>query len=622
MIRRSLLSLGLASMLTTLSGCPGDDGSGSGTGTDTDVATGDTGTTGDVTGGLDSTGDDSGSTGEPAGVELMPCDPTAEMPCDQGECAGHPMSGFYCRPRCSGMAEPGTPCGSDDVCLPTTPGSMETACYDVQECDFVTGDGCNLDAGDSCVVVAFEPLQTACVPTGNTAAGDGCDPPGMLDCGPGLACLGGDLDTGAQGLCTGWCEPDGALPPNCPACIALGEQVGTCSECGVLGDDCPDGAQCQLANELLGGECVDYGPGGLGAPCEPLDPAESCQEGLLCADLDGDEEGGPVCLQPCDPANPVCTGEGESCLDISLLEPEAPSGELGVCLAVGVMVCDPMAEPSTCAPGDNCLDLGGIGICGATCDPADGTMACDPNFACFPSDGTDINFGPFTEGNGACGAGCSSDIDCGGQTCLLLDGIESDGLCGTTCTPGAPGTCAGGETCVATPGDPMIGACMPGGNNCNPTNIGDCGAAACVPLEGEMLIGICVASCFEQDPVACGGMPSMCQSKTDPIWHEGTCVGGGPPCSLVEDDCGPGRACGVVGGGPFGGQAFLCDDAGPLGEGGDCSGDDSACGAGVGCIGGVCREWCDPMAPVCGSGSCTDVSLGFYLPAGTIGACL
>ena len=333
--------------------------------------------------------------------------------------------------------------------------------------------------------------------------------------------------------------------------------------------------------------------------------------------------GEPICLEPCDPASPMCAGEGESCLDLSILEPGAPSGQLGVCLALGVMLCDPAAMPTVCAPGDNCLDLGGgIAICGATCDPADGTMACDSNMACFPSDGPDINFGPFAEGNGACGTGCTTDVECGGQTCLHLDGLEAEGLCGATCTPGMPGTCAGGESCVATPEDPMVGACMTGGTTCNPTNLGECGGAACMPLDGEVNIGICLPSCFGQDPVACGGMPAMCQSKSDPIWHEGTCFGGGEPCSLVNDSCGPGQSCGVVGGGAFGGQAFLCDDEGPLGEGGDCSADEGACGVGVGCIAGVCRAWCDPMAPMCSSGACTDVSLGLYLPVGTIGACL
>ena len=98
--------------------------------------------------------------------------------------------------------------------------------------------------------------------------------------------------------------------------------------------------------------------------------------------------------------------------------------------------------------------------------------------------------------------------------------------------------------------------------------------------------------------------------------------GGGEPCSLVQDDCGPGQACGIIGGGAFGGQAFLCDDAGPLGEGDACEIGNDECGAGVGCVGGVCRAWCDPQAPACAAGSCIDVSVGFYLPPNTLGACL
>jgi hypothetical protein len=338
--------------------------------------------------------------------------------------------------------------------------------------------------------------------------------------------------------------------------------------------------------------------------------------------LDLEGAGGSVCVEPCDPASPMCTGEGESCVDLDVLDPGAPSGQLGVCLAVGATICDPDMMPSTCDAGQNCLDVGGgIGICGETCDPSAGSMACDGNFACFPSDGTDISFAPFAEGNGACGAGCTSDAECGGGTCLHLDGIEADGLCGATCAPGMGG-CGPGQSCVATPEDPMVGACMAGGNVCNLGNIGECGGGACVPMEGNMSVGICLPACFEQDPAACGGMPDLCQVKTDPFWHEGTCVGGGEPCSLVADDCGPGRECGIVGGSAFGGQALLCDDAGPLGEGDACDPGDDQCGAGVGCIGGTCRVWCDPMAPACVTGACTDLSLGLYLPAGTIGACL
>lgn len=619
---RSSLVLSLCSLLM-LTACPGDDGSADPTDSASDTGMGTGNSSG--TAGVDETADDTtaGSTGEPAGSDLSPCDPLVEDSCEEGVCAGSPMGGYFCRPGCSSMAEAGTPCGSDDVCLPVTPGAEQTACFDVGECDFVTGEGCNPATGETCVVVAVEPLLTACVPTGDAGRGQPCDPTGMLDCAPGLACLGSDLEEGTDGLCTGWCEPGASPSAECPSCAPLGDEIGTCAECTVLDDTCPAGSQCQLANELLGGVCVGVGPGFPGSPCEPFDPAQSCQEGLLCVDLDDAPGDQHICVESCDRSNAMCSDEEASCVDVGLFVPGAPSGELGVCLNVGLQVCDPMAEPTGCDPGDNCLDVGGgIGICGATCDPALGDGACEPNSACFPSDGTQLDPGPFVEGNGACGTGCSIDAECGGGTCLHLDGLEADGLCGATCTPGMPGACPVSQTCVATPEDPGVGACMVGGTACNPTNLGECGAAACVPMEGEVLIGICLPMCFSQDPAACGGAPALCQGKTDPRWHEGTCFGGGEPCTLVPDSCGPMQSCGVVGGQAFGGQAFLCDDAGPLPEGGDCSMDDGACGSGLTCLEGVCRAWCDLAAPACAAGSCTDASLGLYLPPGTVGVCL
>lgn len=620
MRRRSSFRLGLATLFLCLCGCPGDDAGGGG-GTETGTGTG-TGTATDD--GLDSTGDGTAETGEPAGVQLVPCDPLAESACEEGVCAGHPISGFYCRSGCSSMAVEGTPCGADDVCLPVRPAEAQTACFDVLACDLPSGEGCNLAAGDSCVAVSLEPLRTACVPAGDAGTGQACAPAGMIECGPGLACLGSDLDTSTAGVCTGWCEPGASLPDDCDACAALNDEIGTCSECTILDDTCPADAQCQLVNELLGGVCVGLGPGGPGSPCSPLDAAQSCQEGLLCVDLDAADEGEAICLSSCDPASPMCAGEGESCLDVGVFVPGAPSGQLGVCLAVGVELCDPMARPTGCPAGDSCFDVGGgLGICGASCDPAQGEAACMvDNTACFPTEGSQIDVGPFVEGNGACGLGCSTDLECGGDTCLHLDGLETSGLCGATCTPGMPGTCSPGESCVATPEDGGVGACMVGGTTCNPNNLGQCAGGACIPMEGEINVGMCLPSCFGQDPNACGGAPAMCQSKSDPTWHEGTCIGGGTPCNLIEDDCGPGRACGVTGGSAFGGHAFLCDDAGPLLEGGDCSADSSACGAGLGCVSGVCRVWCDPLADACPAGTCTDVAATLYLPAGSLGVCL
>lgn len=607
-----LATCGLVAL--ALFGCPGDDG---GPTRDTEATTG-TGDSGSDTSAVDSTGAD--STGEPSGPSLEPCDPRQAEPCDQGVCSGNALGGYFCRPACSSMAEPGTACGSDDVCLPSDVGE-QLGCFDIRDCDFVTGEGCPSDT-DTCVVVSLDPLRTACVPVGDVGRGGACDPSGMLDCEGGNACLGSDIEAGVMGLCTGWCEPASPLPADCPACAPLTDSIGTCAECTVLDDTCPEGTQCQITNELLGGVCVGVGPGGPGFPCTVLDSTNSCQEGLLCIDLGEASGGQPVCVEGCDPSDPMCSDDTQTCLDVGLFVDGAPSGQLGVCAQSDFEFCDPTLERPLCADGANCLDIGdGLGLCGAVCDPAQGDAACEGNRVCFPSDGTELNVAPFVEGNGACGLGCDTDVDCGGQTCLHLDGLAQPGLCGETCIPGGPSTCAEGSACVATPEDPGVGACVVGGTACNPMNVGDCGLAACIPLMGETLIGVCTVSCFSQDPVACGGMPGLCIGKTDPIWHEGTCVGGGEPCDPLGDDCGAEQTCNVAAGQAFGGHAYLCDDFGELPQGADCSADDNGCTQGHSCFDDVCRQWCDPALDRCTEGSCVDISLALYLPPGSLGVC-
>jgi hypothetical protein len=128
--------------------------------------------------------------------------------------------------------------------------------------------------------------------------------------------------------------------------------------------------------------------------------------------------------------------------------------------------------------------------------------------------------------------------------------------------------------------------------------------------------------CFVSDPMACVAVGASCHVKTDPIWHGGVCLGGGPTCDPIAQDCGAGQTCGVTGGGPIGGNAILCDDAGMIAEGGDCSGDDGGCAPGLYCLEDTCVATCDPAAPACARGTCTDISAAFYLPASTVGACL
>lgn len=599
-----------------LSACPGgSDGVG-----DTDGSSGsDTGTTGGPTTTLTATTEDSADTTTGVEVGLVPCDPTADE-CAPLRCGGAPTSGYYCRPTCSSMAAEGDACSDGGVCLPAAPGSAEMVCVVTRTCDPATGDGCDLGAGESCVVVDLEPLRTACEPAGTGGVASPCGPAGGNDCDVGLGCLGSDLLDGDSGFCTPWCTPPGDGGADCPVCVPIAEGLGSCAQCDVLDDQCADGSQCQPINEALGGVCIDYGPGGEDDPCSPIDPAQSCQQGLVCLELEDDVYS---CVPTCDPAAPMCEDPAKSCIDIGAVVPGAPTGELGLCIAGVQQFCDPDADPTGCDPGDVCLEVGpGVGVCGAPCDPTTGDAACPGNAACFPEMGGMLDVTPFVVGNGACGAACTDDGDCGGGTCLLVEGLASPGICGATCDPAAP-VCDAGSQCVATPADPLIGACVVGGTPCDPADVLSCvGMAqpACVVLDGGA-DAVCTDACFGQDPNACGGDAASCQVRTDAAFHAGVCVGQEPACDPLVQDCGDGQSCAVTGGGAIGGTAFVCRAAGPLGEGGDCSADDGACGLGLQCVADVCLALCDPAADDCAMGTCIDASAQLYLPAGTIGFC-
>lgn len=562
------------------------------------------------------------TTGGVEGNALIPCDPRDDEPCDVGECAGSTFSGFYCRPGCSDSAEPGTTCGSDDVCLPVTgnPGD-DLACFDVGECDVLDSSGCNLDAGETCVVASIEPFFTECVPSGGGGVGSACGPAGMHACDVGLGCFGADLDDDDSGTCQPWCVPDEPLPDGCNSCIPLGEGVGTCADCSVVAQDCPDEETCTPINEFLGGVCVPWGPGGAGESCG-FGPDEGCAEGLLCLPLE--DAGGAVCVEMCQPGEgAACSIAGEQCIDLGVIVPGAPQGELGLCIPTEQQFCDPSEEVTGCDPREVCFAVAeDFGICGPACDPTEGDASCEGNFACIPSDEDGaFNVDPFIEGNGACGIGCANDGECGGDTCLLTDGLDVDGICGTTCTPGEAG-CAPEMTCVPTPGDPGVGACIPIGDPCDPALQGECAGAGgtCIVLDGEV-DGVCMPQCFVQDPGACMGMPASCQVRSDADYHAGVCLGGGDVCDPVLQDCEAEQACRVTAGGPIGGISFTCDEGGGTPAGGGCADDDEACGPGLFCFEEVCTTYCDPAADDC-PGSCQDFSAQIYQPPGTLGACV
>jgi hypothetical protein len=557
-----------------------------------DESTGETGDASTSEPGSDGTSDDAPDpdSTDDGGTPLGPiaCDPRADE-CAPQRCAGAPIGGFWCRPPCSSMAMEGTEC-SEGLCLPAGGEPEPLACFGVRECDPITDEGCGDD--ESCVVVDLSPVRVACVPRGDGALGDACGPAGAHACAPGSACLGASLDDDGAGVCTAWCEPGSASSAECPACVAVSDTLGACGECDVLDDGCEAGTHCQPVNEVLAGECQPDGTGLPGMPCDPTGAGAGCIAGLVCIELLPDTH---ACIQPCDPGGPACTDPDASCVDVAALDPAAPVDQLGVCLATGAVTCDPLDAPAGCDDGLVCLVVApGVGLCGADCDPTAGDEACEGNAACLPEADGEVDVAPFIAGNGACGAACMLDDDCTTGTCLLLAGLDAAGVCSE-----------GGET----PCDPSM-----------PASCTDPDALACVATD-DGTSGVCLPSCFVQDPAACGD-PTACHGKTDPEWHSGVCFGQEPACDPIAQDCLGAQSCVIIGGTAIGGHAFVCSGAGAVAEGGDCTDDAATCAAGLVCTADVCRVPCDPAAEACDTGTCTDVGAAFYLPADTVGVCM
>ncbi len=594
---------------------------GGGSGGETE-GTGSTGGTGSGTATAGSSGGSSSGTTGGTGGALMPCDPLAPD-CGADLCAGRPSAGYYCRPPCPAGASEGDACDGG-VCLPMgAPDGVvdELACYELDACDFITGDGC--EAGETCAVVDASPVRTACVPSGGSTAGEPCAPNGVLACGPGLACLGSDLDGPDPGVCGPWCVPGDPLPADCQGCIAINPDIGTCAECNILDDTCGAGTQCQPVNEFGGGLCIPFGSGGEDDPCEPVDPNATCQEGLLCLEVEQDMWS---CVPTCDPKAPGCSDPDKTCNDIGLLQPDLQTGKVGVCSDLEQMFCVPGPMPVGCAQDQVCYDVGNVGLCGDACDPLQGDMSCMGNYGCLPVDDEGKTFlAPFLAGNGVCGSGCAGDMDCTpGGTCLLLADFSSAGLCGVTCTPANPTECMAGETCVPLGADPLVGACVPGGSSCDPALPTSCGAGLhCAAIAGGAMEGTCVEACFAQQANTCSLPGDACIGRTDAPFHAGVCLGQKTPCDvLAQTGCDADQTCSVLGGGPIGGAAFVCEAAGAIPEGGDCALDASACAPGLACHEDVCRPYCDPGGAPCPQGTCTDISADVGLAAGTVGVCM
>ena len=560
-----------------------------------------------------------------------PCDITAAPdPCATGVCAGTPAGGFYCREECQPTDRFGDAC-PDGVCLSTRDpdgGDAVLVCMPVDDCDHVTSDGCDVAAGEACVVVDFEPLQTACVAAGTLGAGEPCDASAAAACAPGLACLGSDLEDDEPGVCTPLCRPGDPLPDGCAQCIELTAELGSCAECSVLAQDCPAGSQCYPVSEALGGVCVRFGPGDVGDLCS-FDFEQSCQSGLLCMEEEDPDGPDPMrCVEICDLSNPRCTDPTLFCNDIGMFDAAYETGQLALCVDLGQELC--WSERGVACSGDDiCFGSAAdhAGFCLQQCDPTEGELACDGNYACAPLVDGELDWQAFLTGNGICGVGCATDAQCGaGSSCLAVDGLAEGGLCGPTCDPNAVGSCPEYMICASDPDESTTGTCIVSpyagvcyldgtGSACPPSSY-------CVAVQPEDGLGVCMIGCHVQAPDACGELGMTCIERNRPASSTGICLGSPEACDPVaQTGCAADENCNVLGGGAFGGYAMLCDAAGDVAEGGDCSGDGVDCALGLLCVADVCRAPCAPAADQCATGSCEDIGSNYYLSDGTVGAC-
>ena len=443
------------------------------------------------------------------------------------------------------------------------------------------------DDGDPCTVDGCDPTTGACShdPTacddGDACTVDACDPATGACSHAALSCDDGDACT------VDGCEPaDGCghtstICPEPDPCTA-----GVCDPatgaCGTAPKDCDDANDCTQDQCLAGVGCSHAA---LEIACDDGDP---CTDGDVCV--------GSECVgQPVPACGPPSCGDG---------------------------ACTPGETCAGC-PAD-CSPLG-FGGCGGACDPTAAPGACPANHACVPAAGDALFAEAFGSGNGVCATSCEGPGGCPGGACLTwLSGLDAPGLCGSPCTPAAPGAPAGGcpsGTCVplpaGAPGGP--GAVCLDAAPCS--SEAPCGVGACI----EVVPGasVCLPPCLAAVPTTCPSGGGACLPRTGAAWHEGVCVGQVNACSpAAQTGCPPDATCTPVGGGAIAGAASACRTAGALEVGDPCSPLAGGCVSGLLCYGGACVAPCAPAdLSACAGAPCRDVGADYGLPPGSLGVC-
>jgi hypothetical protein len=381
----------------------------------------------------------------------------------------------------------------------------------------------------------------------------------------------------------------------------------------------------------------------------------------------------PVCTDPSRPGvGCACTtGTQNPCGDTTLLccanDANAAPGAPGTCTpsSVGCNPLGPTPTPTPCT-GQGCVCTTGTQapcddglVCCPTTDRMGGPGVCQTEQACYPNQCTENADGCDATCNwgDACPSCCSdycndtgqcdnAPAPCTGHGCTCATGTQSpcdSGLvcCGTTGTPGGPGTCLTDAECNPP--------CTGEGCACNGGVQGNCDDGLVCCQNGESIpggAGTCVAEancapapCTGQGCACTGGVEGACDdglvcclNGVPVIGGNGGCVpeaqcpsscsGQGCDCDFHDpNSCDQGLVCCAVQSG------FICatqaDCGGPCtGQGCDCTtGVQGACDDGL-----ICCAQGDPGAPgtcqtedACPGSLCT--GQGCPCTGGVDGAC-
>ncbi len=434
----------------------------------------------------------------------------------------------------------GDPCTADSACGSTAPACRGAVGASSRICT----RSCTTDSG---------------CPTGYTCqnaspSGKACLPPvGSVDlckfCTDGSQCSTGMCVTnGPQSWCTRTCLQDSDCGAGY-ACIQ-GTQSKVCAPTTSCGSQCTSNAQCAIGYACQGGTCT-----ATGAPGDRCEISVYCQPCSVCI-LASASSSEAYCRPCCGGAN-----GGGACNSCSSTSCQAGSTCYGV-QSSNDAVCIPSEGASFCQACDATTPCeSGLTCDGFRCKPACSITSPGSCSACYAGAG----------GQGLCA--CPDEVAQTGQACGKMPSglrvcttgnvcVGSPSTCRAQCTLGDDSTCPGGQVCDSVGGTAV---CVPGntpGQRCSSCeNGGGCGPGL------QCMSGRCYEPCT----------PGV-SSCTSCVAVDG--IGG--VCACDDQVASPGQFCGV------------------FTEGGGY--DVYACAQGSVCLGGTCRLYCTPSAPLCPTG--------------------